>query len=214
MEPPGLRVAGGRSGARAPGGLAGAPGRLSFAVNGLEVRPATPADAAAAAAIYAPVVRDTHVSFEAEPPTVEEMRSRIALTLRSHPWLVAVADGEVLGYAYGGSFRSRPAYRWSVEVSAYVRDDARGEGVGRALYDALLGDLRERGFVTALAAIALPNPPSVAFHEAFGFEPVGVFRKVGFKLGRWWDVGWWSLELRPPPEGDVRAPTGGADATP
>lgn len=163
---------------------------------GLTIRSATPADAPGVLAIYGPVVRDTHVSFEAEPPTVEEMAERIEATLREHPWLVAVSEkGEILGYAYGSSFRSRPAYRWTVEVSAYVLPDARGRGIGRALYRRLLDELEERGFVTALAAIALPNAESVAFHEAFGFERVGVFRDVGFKLGGWWDVGWWQRPL-------------------
>ena len=146
-------------------------------------------------AIYAPVVERTAISFEEIAPSVEEIAARIDRTLEGYPYLVAERAGEVVGYAYGGQHRARAAYRWSVEVSAYVSEGARRSGVGRALYAALLPQLAERRFHIAVAGIALPNDGSVALHEAMGFEPVGVFREVGFKFGRWHDVGWWQRFL-------------------
>lgn len=165
------------------------------------LRLATPVDAAAVRAIYAPFVEDSWVSFETAVPSVDEVARRIAVTGPAHPWLVAEAEGTVVGYAYAGPHRTRAAYRWSAEVSAYVAEGQRGRGVGRALYWALLDVLRIQGFATALAGITQPNAPSVAFHHALGFEAVGVYRRVGFKLGGWRDVGWWSLAL-----GDGNAP--------
>lgn len=159
----------------------------------MTVRLATPADAAGVRAIYAPFVRDTHVSFEAEVPSVDEVARRIAATAPAHPWLVADDEGAVAGYAYASPHRSRAAYQWSVEVSIYVAGPRRG--LGRTLYGALLDVLRAQGFANAYAGIALPNAASVGFHEALGFEPVGVYRGVGFKAGAWRDVGWWSLRL-------------------
>ena len=150
--------------------------------------------------IYAPIVRDTPISFEVEVPTVDEMRARIAETLEQYPWLVCERGDEILGYAYASRHRTRPAYQWSVDVSVYVREDLRRAGVGRALYVALLALLRLQGFRNAYAGIALPNSGSVGLHEALGFRPVGVYRGVGFKQGRWHDVGWWELSLRTDPE--------------
>jgi phosphinothricin acetyltransferase len=152
-------------------------------------------DAAQVASIYAPVVRETAISFEVEEPSEAEMCERIAGTLKQFPWLVCEAAGEVLGYVYAGAHRTRAAYQWSVDVTVYVHAAHRRKGVGRALYTALLGVLPLQGYYNAYAGITLPNPGSVGLHEAMGFEPVGVYRKVGFKLGRWHDVGWWSLVL-------------------
>jgi phosphinothricin acetyltransferase len=146
-------------------------------------------------AIYAPIVAETAISFELEPPSVEEMRRRIGTTLLTFPWLVCERDG-VIGYAYAGVFRSRPAYQWTIEVSAYVHADHRGKGVARALYTSLFECLRVQGYRTALAGIALPNSASVALHERMGFLSVGVFHHVGYKLGVWHDVGWWELTLQ------------------
>jgi phosphinothricin acetyltransferase len=155
------------------------------------VRPADPdRDAAACAAIYAPHVDPGWASFEEQPPDAAEMARRI----RAMPaWLVA--GDPVAGYAHAAPHRDRPAYRWAVEVSAYVAAGATGQGMGRALYDGLLALLAERGYRVALAGITLPNPASVALHERCGFEPVGVYRGIGFKSGAWRDVGWWQKGL-------------------
>ena len=159
------------------------------------VEVATINDAESMAAIYAPIVAETPISFEAEPPSVEEMQRRITETLRGFPWLVCRKGGDVLGYAYAHAFATRAAYSWSVETSVYVDADARRLGIGSRLYGALLPILTEQGFRRALAGITLPNPASVALHESVGFQPSGVYRRVGFKLGSWWDVGWWQLDL-------------------
>ena len=163
------------------------------------VRLARPEDAAAVAAIYAPIVAMTAISFELEPPSVDEMRRRIEATLKVLPWLVHLDEtGQVNGYAYASKHRERAAYQWSVDVTVYVRDDSRGQGVGKALYQVLFERLAAQGFFQAFAGIALPNSVSIALHEAMGFKPIGVYRNVGFKLGQWRDVSWWQKELRAP----------------
>lgn len=161
------------------------------------VRLARDSDAGAVQAIYAPEVIETPITFEIEPPSVAEMRQRVVDTLRTHPWLVYDRGGATIGYAYATTHRSRAAYRWSVDVSVYVHRQARGIGVGRALYTELLRLLRLQGFANAYAGITLPNAGSVGLHESMGFTPVGVYRGVGFKLGAWHDVGWWELALQP-----------------
>jgi L-amino acid N-acyltransferase YncA len=165
----------------------------------IHLRPATAADAAAVLAIYRPVVLETAISFELEPPSEAEMAARIGKANSRWRWLVAEASGEVLGYAYGSAFRERPAYRYSVEVSAYVDARHRGQGVARKLYEALLAELTRLGYCRAFAGIALPNDASVALHAALGFEPVGVFRAAGWKFGRWHDVGWYQRGLAKDP---------------
>lgn len=160
-------------------------------------------DAEGILAIYAPIVRETTISFELEPPTIEEMRGRIETTLRRLPWLVCEADGGIAGYAYASRHRERAAYQWSVDVSVYVAERERGKGLGRGLYTPLLGMLEDLGYYSALAGIALPNPASVGLHEAMGFRPIGIYRNIGYKLGAWRDVGWWQKQLRDhgdPPE--------------
>jgi L-amino acid N-acyltransferase YncA len=164
----------------------------------MKIRAAISSDAEAIAAIYAPIVRDTFISFELDPPSVEEMRSRISTTTRRFPWLVCVDDSNaVTGYVYASAHRSRAAYQWSVDTTAYVRADRRGQGIGRALYTALFDELAALGYFQAFAGIALPNDASVALHEAVGFERIGVYRNVGYKCGAWRDVGWWQRSLRP-----------------
>jgi L-amino acid N-acyltransferase YncA len=153
-------------------------------------------DAEQIAAIYAPNVTDTNISFEFEPPSAEEMRRRIQVTLKRYPWLVCEHQGRVLGYAYAGAHGSRAAYQWSVDVSVYVHKDARRTGVGRALYASLFAALELQGFYNAYAGATLPNPASVGLHESVGFRRVGVYRGVGYKLGAWHDVVWWHLPLR------------------
>jgi phosphinothricin acetyltransferase len=164
----------------------------------MNIRVANASDAQAICAIYTPIVTDTIISFELAPPTVDEMQGRITKTLESLPWLVNLdAQLRVNGYAYASRHRERAAYQWSVDVSAYVREDARRMGVGRGLYEALCAELSALGYFQAFAGIALPNAASVALHESVGFVPIGVYRDVGFKAGAWRDVGWWQKALRP-----------------
>ncbi len=160
------------------------------------IRLATERDAEQIAAIYAPNVTDTIISFEFEPPTAHEMRRRIEATLERYPWLVCERhDGRVLGYAYAGAHGFRAAYQWSVDVSVYVHADARRRGVGWALYASLFAALKLQGFYNAYAGATLPNPASVGLHESVGFRRVGVYRGVGYKMGAWHDVVWWHLPL-------------------
>lgn len=155
-----------------------------------------PGDAEACAAIYAPYVRDTAITFEWDPPSVDEMAARIAAARDTHAWLVAEEDGQVFGYAYGGPFKTRAAYRWSVEVSVYVERGRHRTGAGRALYEALFTRLSARGYVTACAGMTLPNEASEALHKAMGFEPVGTYRHIGWKHNTWHDVTWTQRPLR------------------
>jgi phosphinothricin acetyltransferase len=168
------------------------------------VRTAAAADAEACAAIYAPYVTGTAISFETVPPTPAEMAERIATAQRAHAWLVLEVDGRVVGYAYGGRFAPRAAYRWACEVSVYLERGRRRTGGGRMLYEALLARLTERGFRMAIAGMTLPNDASVGLHRALGFEPVGTYRRIGFKDGAWHDVAWTQRVLaggdEPPPE--------------
>ena len=159
------------------------------------IRDATPADAPAIAAIYAPMVTDTVISFEEEPPTAEEMAERMAA---SHVWLVVEEGADVVGYAYAAPFHRRAAYRWSVEVSIYLAPAAQGRGVGKALLGTLLERLREAGFVQAFGGTTLPNPASERLFEAFGFKQIALQERVGFKFGAWHDVSWRQLTLQEP----------------
>ena len=163
------------------------------------LRDATLTDAQPLLAIYRPFVTDTTVSFEIVPPTVDEFRARIQKALDSWAWLVAEVEGVPVGYAYGSQHRAREAYQWSVEVSAYIRADYRGKGLGRKLYGALLPRLAALGYCNAYAGITLPNEASVGFHRAMGFEEIGVFKSVGWKFGRWHDVAWFQLPIRERP---------------
>ena len=152
-------------------------------------------DAQAVQAIYAPFVLDSAISFETVVPDVIEIRRRIEAQRERYPWLVLEADRAVVGYAYASAHRTRQAYQWSVDVSVYVDRAVHRRGIGRALYVALFDFLRRQRFVNAYAGITLPNPSSVGLHESLGFEPVGVYRRVGFKFDRWHDVVWLHLRL-------------------
>jgi L-amino acid N-acyltransferase YncA len=164
----------------------------------IRIRVAEDRDAEAIAAIYAPHVTRGLASLEERAPTPDEMRARLAKVAGTFPWLVAEEDSGILGYAYAGRFRERAAYRWAVETTVYVAADAQRRGVGRLLYGALLDVLRRQGFVQAIAAITLPNDASIELHERAGFRRAGVYRQVGWKLGRWVDVGLWQVELADP----------------
>lgn len=193
----------------------------SDAMQPVQLRLAAVGDARAVHAIYAPIVRETAISFEWEPPDVGEMGDRIQRTLERLPWLVAVGvagkaattdaqiaagrDEAVLGYAYATPYRSRVAYRWSIEVSVYVVRAAQRRGLGSRLYSTLFALLRAQNYHIAYAGITLPNPASVSLHEALGFERIGVFPHAGFKFGAWHDVLWMHRELAPA-RGDPEEP--------
>lgn len=161
------------------------------------VRFVEPSDAAAIRAIYAPYCESTYVSFEIVAPSIAEMTNRIRRISSRYPWLVCDVDGELVGYVYASQHGERAAYRWAVDVAVYV--DARFQrcGIGRGLYTALFSVLQEQGYFKAYAGITLPNEKSVGLHEAVGFRQAGVFPHVGYKLGKWLDVGWWQRELQP-----------------
>ncbi|MBS1883907.1 MAG: N-acetyltransferase [Actinobacteria bacterium] len=179
----------------------------------MTIRPADPArDAAACAAIYAPSVESTPISFEVVPPDAAELGRRMTRYQATHQFLVAEAGRTVLGYAYACRWGERAAYDWAVETSVYVDDCHHRRGVGRALYAELFERLRAQGYRVAVARITLPNPASSALHESIGFVPVGTLRDIGWKAGSWRDVGYWQLDLRPAGEGapDPPLPSGPA----
>ena len=160
------------------------------------IRVVRDADASAIAAIYAPIVEETHISFETAAPSAKTMRARIREGIERFPWLVCEIEERVVGYAYATAHNDRPAYQWGVDVSVYVDENWRGKGIARGLYASLFDILRKQGFFTAYALIALPNPPSVSLHESLGFERVGDYERAGFKHGAWHDVGHWELTLQ------------------
>ncbi len=162
------------------------------------IRIADEADAAAMLAIYAPYVRDTAISFETEPRPEGEFRRRVGRVLEAGLWSACEGPHGIGGYAYGNLVHPRRAYQWTVEGTVYVHRDHRREGIGVGLYTSLLGCLTLQGFRSAVGAIALPNPASVALHERLGFTPAAVLRAVGYKHGRWHDVGWWQCALGEP----------------
>jgi L-amino acid N-acyltransferase YncA len=168
------------------------------------IRLASPEDADQIAAIYTPFCTETAVSFESVAPTPAEMAQRIRKITEQLPWLVLDDNGRIAGYVYASPHRERAAYRWSVDVAAYVSPDYRRRGVGKALYAALFHVLADQGYFKAYAGVALPNPASVALHESVGFERIGEYHGVGYKLGKWHDVRWYERPLQserpdPPP---------------
>ncbi|MBX3029344.1 MAG: N-acetyltransferase [Chloroflexi bacterium] len=177
------------------------------AARSLVIRLADPTqDAEAVAAIYAPAVADSVASFETVAPDADEMAARMRRILTWTPWLVAEAsEGEAVGYAYASRHVERAGYRWAVNLSVYVAPARQGQGVGRRLYDTLLPILRAQGLLHAYAGITPPNPGSIALHEAIGMRRFATYAQVGHKLGSWWDVAWFHLQLvdrlpDPPPE--------------
>ena len=161
----------------------------------LKIRTAVVADAVAIQRIYAPIVSIAAISFEEIPPSAEEIAQRIATTHQTYPYLVAEESGDIKGYAYVSQHRARPAYRWAVDVTVYVDESARRQGVGGDLYETLLPILEKQRFRAAYAGIAQPNIGSVGLHESLGFVHIGTYPEVGFKLGKWYDVGYWRLGL-------------------
>jgi L-amino acid N-acyltransferase YncA len=162
----------------------------------IQIRLARDSDVDGIAEIYRPIVESTTISFETVAPSREEMARRVQDTLGAYPWLVCALDGHVAGYAYAAKHRLRAAYQWSVDTSVYIHEGYRRRGIGRGLYESLFGILAAQGYFNAYAGIALPNPGSVALHESMGFEAIGVYRRVGYKLDRWCDVGWWQRSLQ------------------
>jgi phosphinothricin acetyltransferase len=160
------------------------------------IRPATTSDASAIAGIYRPFVEDQAISFELVPPDEAEIAARIERVSSTHPWLVALdGEGDVVGYAYGTTFRGRAAYRYTAETAIYLAPHARGTGLGDRLGTALHDDLRKRGFQTAVAVVTLPNPASVAYHQRHGYRSAGILPRVGHKFDAWHDIGLWTLDL-------------------
>lgn len=167
----------------------------------IHIRAAKPKDAAQIAAIYMPYVTGSAISFETRPPSAEQMLARMTAHDGLYPWLVATTedDDAVLGYAYAGRFRERPAYRYIVETSIYLGGTVqKGQGIGRLLYSSLIETLIQQDFTQAIAVLSLPNDYSIGLHEAIGFRRAGVYREIGYKNGQWHDVGMWQRELSEP----------------
>jgi phosphinothricin acetyltransferase len=173
-------------------------------MNEIELRLARPEDAAGILGIYAPYCESSTVSFEIVSPTIDQMRERIVRITARFPWLICEIDGEAAGYVYASQHRERAAYRWAVDVAVYVATTHQRRGLGRGLYTALFSMLRQMNYFKAFAGITLPNDGSVGLHETVGFRQIAVYEGVGYKAGRWLDVGWWELALQPeignPPE--------------
>lgn len=161
------------------------------------IRLATAFDSSAIAAIYRPYCEGSAVSFEQVAPDAVEIARRIATTSTQRPWIVLEDAGSVVGYAYAGPHNERWAYRWSVNTAIYISGTHQRRGAGRALYVTLFDLLRHLGYFRAIAGITLPNAASVGLHEAMGFELVGVYRDIGYKLGAWRDVAWYEAEIQP-----------------
>lgn len=145
--------------------------------------------------IYQKYITDTAVTFEMEVPTVLEFQNRMCKIMEQFPYLVCEMDGKVVGYAYASKHRERAAYQWSADLSIYIEETYHRQHIATMLYDKLIDLLKIQGYYTAFAGVTSPNPNSEAFHEAYGFETVGVFHNVGYKLGQWRDVKWYSLQL-------------------
>jgi L-amino acid N-acyltransferase YncA len=162
----------------------------------IQYRIATPEDAESILEIYTPVINTTAISFEETPPSVADMAKRIEKILEKHPWIVAVDKNEkILGYAYASPYRDRAAYKWASEVSIYIRDTHQKLGLGKSLYEKLFHIMKKQNIYKSYALIALPNTGSIALHEKMGFQYLCIFKNVGYKLGKWHDVGWWEKTL-------------------
>ncbi len=161
----------------------------------MNIRPIKSADAQQVLDIYAPFITSSFVTFENIIPSLTDFSKRIEHISQQYPWLVATEGDQIAGYAYAGRYRDREAYQWMVESSIYMRPDFKGKKVAKRLYSALFELLKEQGICKVFAVISVPNAESVGFHEHMGFSGFATYRKVGFKLGTWKDVGWWELPL-------------------
>lgn len=167
-------------------------------LHNIRIRTASPADAEAILAVYAPYIQNTAITFEYEVPSPEEFRARIAGTLMQHPYLVAEREGAILGYAYARPFIGRAASSWSAEVSIYLREDACKLGLGRRLYQALEDVSRAQNILNLNASIAVPledgdpyvTRNSADFHARLGYRQVAEFHRCGYKFGRWYNLIW------------------------
>lgn len=162
----------------------------NVALLSMEIRPIHINDAAAVLSIYAPYVAETAISFESSVPTIPEIEERIETYTQKYPWLAAEEDGRIVGYAYASKHRDRDAYQWCVESSVYIERHYHGRGIAYALYTELFDRLTRMGFVNVYAGITQPNERSNKLHLKMGFEPVGVYKNIGYKLGQWHDVLW------------------------
>lgn len=165
-----------------------------------QIRMASEADAEQMLAIYGPVVQETIISFEYDPPSLAEFRGRVRATLELMPWLVCDNDSEIAGYAYASPYRTRVGYGWTCELTIYVHAGYHRCGIGKALYTSLFRCLALQGYCVAVATITIPNAASIALHESMGMRRIGTYEKVGYKHGRWLDDGVWQIELQPTPD--------------
>ncbi len=156
--------------------------------------------------IYRPYIIETPITYETQVPSLSEFQNRFLEITKKYPWIVGERDGRVIGYAYVNLFKGRQAYDWTVESTVYVDKGCRGQGVGQALYQKLIEISHDMGFVSMIGGISLPNPASVALHEKMGFVQVAHLKNLGYKLGQWWDVGYWQLELIQPPPANPAPP--------
>ena len=164
----------------------------------IRIRAATPADLEKMLSIYELSVRNSPASFEIDPPSLNSFEQRFKDISSKYPWIVCEIHGEVVGYSYASPHRERAAYQWSVESSVYLSSSNSKKGIGRALYSHLFQSLKEQGICNVFAGITIPNEASIRLHESLNFNYIGTYRNVGFKLNKWWDVGWWQLELQLP----------------
>ena len=164
----------------------------------VNIRPAKISDAKNLLEIYRPYVENSPISFEYKTPSLIDFENRITNTLKTYPWLILEKEGEIAGYAYAAPYRSRCAYNWSVEATVYISHNFARQGFGKSLYERLFEILKKQGAVNVFAGITLPNESSIGLHEALGFSPIGIYKNVGFKFDKWWDVGWWQLSLQKP----------------
>jgi len=164
--------------------------------NNYNIRLITPADAEAALAVYAPYVLHTAYTFEYEIPSVDDFRTKIEKITAQYPWLVCECDGEIVGYAYGSTHRERAAYQWSPESTVYISDKHHRKGIARILYNTLFALLQQQGYINVFASVLVTNVNSVEFHRAYGFEEIGLFKNIGYKLGEWHTNLWFQYTLQ------------------